>query len=262
MSEAGSNAHDARRATQTSARLLGVEISNATASELSGWVHSALQGCTEPQIFACANPHSLVVAGEDEWFLRALQGSSVVVADGAGIRVGALLAGQQVGPRITGYDFFTITMRHLNARAGHAYFFGSSNRVLGILTRKVSEDYPNVRVTAWSPPFRDWTDSENDEMIAAIRDSDAHVLWVGMTAPKQEKWAYGNAARLNVPLIGCIGAVFDYYAGTVVRAPAPWRAAGLEWLYRLARDPRRLWRRTLISAPIFLWRCVRQRMTA
>ena len=240
--------------------LLGVRVGGWSRDALSSWVGPVLDGVQAgPFVFACANPHSLVVAGEDAEFRKALQRSTIVVTDGAGIRIGAFLAGQAVGPRITGFDFFELTMKCLNERDGHAYFFGSSDRVLVALSARLAKDFPRVRVTTWSPPFGNWSASENELMVEAVRTSGAHVLWVGLTAPKQEKWAIRNAGRLGVPLIGCIGAVFEYYAGTVVRAPRVWRALGLEWLYRLAKEPRRLWRRTLISAPVFLWRCLLQR---
>jgi N-acetylglucosaminyldiphosphoundecaprenol N-acetyl-beta-D-mannosaminyltransferase len=80
-----------------------------------------------------------------------------------------------------------------------------------------------------------------------------------MTAPKQEKWVYANAGKLAVPIIGSIGAVFDYYAGVTVRAPKWIRDLGLEWLYRLPREPARLWRRTFVSAPVFIWCVLRER---
>ena len=97
-------------------------------------------------------------------------------------------------------------------------------------------------------------------MIDRIREFAPDVLWVGMTAPKQEKWVSANLANLGVPVIGSVGAVFDYYAGVTTRAP-PWICnLGLEWLYRLPREPKRLWRRTFVSAPLFLWYVVRERV--
>lgn len=89
-------------------------------------------------------------------------------------------------------------------------------------------------------------------MVEHIRAARPDVLWVGMTAPKQEKWVHANAAALDVPVIGSVGAVFDFFAGTNPRAPRWMCALGIEWVYRLAREPRRMWRRTVISAPRFL----------
>jgi N-acetylglucosaminyldiphosphoundecaprenol N-acetyl-beta-D-mannosaminyltransferase len=211
-------------------------------------------------VFACANPHSLVVARGDAEFRRALEAADVVVADGVGCRWGAALSGVTLGPRITGSDYFKAIMASLNERAGKAYFFGSSDAVLAKLTERVRLDFPRIAVRSLSPPFRAWSAEENLHMIRDIHDFDPDVLWVGMTAPKQEKWVAANATRLRVPVIGSIGAVFDYYAGVTSRAPQWVCNLGLEWLYRLPREPRRLWRRTFISAPVFLWYALLERV--
>lgn len=210
--------------------------------------------------FACANPHSLVVAQSDEHFRNALNNSSAVVADGVGCQWAAKLTGLTVGPRITGTDFFLSMMEALNRDGGSAFFFGSRPEVLAKLTRRVAEDFPKVRIGSFAPPFGTWSDQQNRSMIDDIRRFDCDVLWVGMTAPKQEKWVAANAAELQVPVIGSIGAVFDYYARVTPRAPQWICDLGLEWLYRLPREPKRLWRRTFVSGPLFLWAVLRERM--
>src|SRR5690606_28806448 len=103
-----------------------------------------------------------------------------------------------------------------------------------------------------------WTEEENDRMLAEINAARPDVLWVGMTAPKQEKWVRTNARRLNAKVIGSIGAVFDFYAGTYSRAPHWICRLGLEWVYRLLREPKRMWRRTLVSGPLYFAHVVRQ----
>jgi N-acetylglucosaminyldiphosphoundecaprenol N-acetyl-beta-D-mannosaminyltransferase len=204
-------------------------------------------------VLACANPHSLVVARKDPQFRQALETASAVVADGVGCQWGAALSGVSVGPRITGTDFFLAVMAALNQAGGRAFFFGSSDAVLEKLAARVKRDFPRVAAGMLSPPFRAWPDEENRQMIEKIQAFRPDVLWVGMTAPKQEKWVAANAALLQVPVVGSIGAVFDYYAGVTHRAPQWVCNLGLEWLYRLPREPKRLWRRTFVSAPAFLW---------
>lgn len=95
-------------------------------------------------------------------------------------------------------------------------------------------------------------------MVQVINDAKPDVLWVGMTAPKQEKWVEGNRRQLNAPVIGSIGAVFDFYAGTCARAPQLVCRMGLEWIYRLMMEPGRMWRRSFISSPIFVWLMIRR----
>lgn len=241
-------------------RLLGVRMETRSLPDLVTESLTALRERREPFIFACANPHSLVIARDDVEFREALDRASTVVADGVGCKWAAALTGSVVGPRITGSDFFVAVMSALNQSGGRAFFFGSRDEVLVKLGERVNRHFPRVTVSTLSPPFGQWSDDENMAMIDRVRAFSPDVLWVGMTAPKQEKWVARNARRLNVPVIGSIGAVFDYYAGVTQRAP-PWICKlGLEWLYRLPREPRRLWRRTLVSAPQFLWLVVRERL--
>jgi N-acetylglucosaminyldiphosphoundecaprenol N-acetyl-beta-D-mannosaminyltransferase len=203
----------------------------------------------------------LIVARADQPFRVALRSASAVVADGVGCVVGAALAGVTIGPRITGSNFFSALMSALQTSGGgRVFFFGSSDSVLAILRERCRQDYPSLAIETMSPPYGDWSQDENDRSIERINASRPDVLWIAMTAPKQEKWMVANAARLNAPVIGCIGAVFDYYARAVRRAPEWICDLGLEWLYRLAGEPRRLWRRTVVSAPQFLWAACLQRI--
>jgi N-acetylglucosaminyldiphosphoundecaprenol N-acetyl-beta-D-mannosaminyltransferase len=234
-------------------RMLGVRLDSRTLPELKAAAERAISDRTEPFVFACANPHSLVIARSDMRFREALKTASAVVADGVGCRWGAALSGARLGPRITGFDFFSAVMSRLDAFKGRAFFFGSSDTSLRLITEMAARDFPNVVVDTLSPPFGAWSHDQNKRMLEEIRRFQPDVLWVGMTAPKQEKWVAANAAALRIPVIASIGAVFDYYAGVVYRAPQWICNLGLEWLYRLPREPRRLWRRTFVSAPAFLW---------
>lgn len=239
-----------------------MRVGAGTLGQLTALAKDSITRRQRPFVFACANPHSLVVAHSDAEFRTALERADAVVADGVGCQWGARLLGVSIGPRITGSDFFVSTMRVLNERAGRAFFFGSSEEVLDKLMSRAHQNFPRVALGALSPPFRPWSASENTAMVSRINAFAPDVLWVGMTAPKQEKWVAANAPGLAAPVIGSIGAVFDYYAGVTHRAPAWVCRAGLEWLYRLPREPRRLWRRTLVSAPRFLWLVLRERFGA
>ena len=248
------------RATRAVTALLGVRIDRASLPELLTRIVEALARRSPPHVFACANPHSLVLAQRDREFHEALCRADAVVADGVGIILAANVVGREIGPRITGTDFFLAVMKMLDDRGGgRVYFFGSKPDVLASIEARISREFPRVVVCgACAPPFDRWTDDENARMVAAINAAAPDVLWVGMTAPKQECWVERNRLRLIVPIIGSIGAVFDYYGGQVRRAPDWACALGLEWLIRLSRDPARLWRRTLVSAPRFLLLVVRE----
>jgi N-acetylglucosaminyldiphosphoundecaprenol N-acetyl-beta-D-mannosaminyltransferase len=244
--------------------LLGYRISASSAVDLA-------EDCLMPRpagaplIIACANVHSLVTASGDRAFHEALRGAGRVTADGAPLVVAGRLLGEAVGPRVTGWDLYVTTMARLDQRRGTAYFLGSTPSVLARIESRAAREYPNVRVLSRSPPFGDWSASDEDAIVAEINRARPDVVWVGMSAPRQEKWAARCAARLDTNAVAGIGAVFDFYACTVPRAPRLLRRAGLEWLYRLWREPRRLWRRYFISGPAFValvasdWRARRRR---
>ena len=138
-------------------------------------------------------------------------------------------------------------------------FMGSSEKVLALIKERAAVDYPNVEVVTYSPPYKpEFTDEENAEMVRAINEAKPDLLWIGMTAPKQEKWTYKHWGELDIEChVGTIGAVFDFYAGTMKRAPLWWQEHSLEWLYRLLKEPKRMWRRYLVGNALFLWNVIK-----
>jgi N-acetylglucosaminyldiphosphoundecaprenol N-acetyl-beta-D-mannosaminyltransferase len=156
---------------------------------------------------------------------------------------------------LTGSDVFYRINQELGKQEGRsAFFLGSSEDTLGLVQARMRRDFPRVRVAGThSPPFKEtFSPEENEAMIEAINRARPDVLWVGMTAPKQELWLFEHMHRLDVKFAAAIGAVFDFFSGKVERSHPAFQNAGLEWLPRLLRQPRRLWRRTVISAPRFL----------
>ena len=134
-------------------------------------------------------------------------------------------------------------------------FMGSSEKVLGLIREKAKVVYPHLEVVTYSPPYKpEFTEEEDAAIIKAINDANPDLLWIGMTAPKQEKWAYSHWDELDIHChCGTIGAVFDFFAGTAKRAPKWWQEHSLEWLYRLIIEPKRMWRRYIIGNALFLW---------
>lgn len=212
----------------------------------------------------CMNPHSYAVALQDAQFSNALRAANWLIPDGAGVVLASRLMGGQVRERVTGSDVFFGVMKALNEAGGASVFFlGSTEETLGAIRERVAVDYPNVRlVGTYSPPFKPvYLQDELDAMAAAINVAAPDVLWVGMTAPKQEKWIHAEIPRLNIKFAAAIGAVFDFYTGRVKRSPPVFQRLGLEWLPRLVQEPRRLWRRMFVSAPVFLFSVLRFRLT-
>jgi N-acetylglucosaminyldiphosphoundecaprenol N-acetyl-beta-D-mannosaminyltransferase len=240
--------------------ILGYEIDSLTIEGCVTDIFSTLSVSANDsrhcEWLACINPHSYVVSLNDEKFARALRDASWIVPDGAGIVIASRLLGGAIHQRVTGSDVFTGLHKRLNGMGGMSVFFlGSTEETLTLIRMRMAQDYPNIKVAGtYSPPFKpDYSQTENSEMISAVNASNADVLWVGMTAPKQEKWLFDNRSKLNVKFAGAIGAVFDFYTGRVKRAHPLFQRLGLEWLPRLVQQPIRLWKRMFVSAPIFVW---------
>jgi len=243
-------------------KMLGVTIGPYTLEQLEDAINTKISSSDKkPFVFVCANPHSLVVAQNDTPFMQALNNASATVADGAGVTLVSKLLNMNTGPRITGHDFFEMTMDSLNKAKGRVFFFGSSGKVLNEIEKQMKIHYPDVILAGTlSPPFREWSKDENSQMINTINDSNADVVWVGMTAPKQEKWIEENREKLETSVIGAIGAVFDFFAETYPRAPEFATKLGIEWLFRLVKEPKRMWKRNFISTPLFLYHCFIQHL--
>lgn len=137
-------------------------------------------------------------------------------------------------------------------------FMGSSEKVLDLIVKRAAKVYPHLKVVTYSPPYKpEFSEEDNKAIIDAINAADPDLLWIGMTAPKQEKWTYSHWDELNIHChVGTIGAVFDFFAGTVERAPMWWQRHGLEWLYRLLKEPKRMWRRYIIGNALFLFNVI------
>jgi N-acetylglucosaminyldiphosphoundecaprenol N-acetyl-beta-D-mannosaminyltransferase len=241
--------------TRAADSFLNIHIGRMSLAEITEETLRAINRKTSQRVFVCANPHSLVVAQGDLGFQAALTQADLVVADGIGVSLMARLAGVQIGPRITGTDYFEAVLMGLRQhRGGRVFFFGSSPQVLDRIAKRFASEFPSLTLCGiLSPPYGSWSDEENRRMIRVINAAKPDVLWVGMTAPKQEKWVEANRHKLIAPVIGSIGAVFDFYAGTYSRAPQWVCRIGFEWAYRFILEPRRMWRRNCVSAPKFLW---------
>lgn len=137
-------------------------------------------------------------------------------------------------------------------------FMGSSEKVLDLIVKRAAKVYPHLKVVTYSPPYKpEFSEEDNKAIIDAINAANPDLLWIGMTAPKQEKWTFSHWDELNIHChVGTIGAVFDFFAGTVERAPVWWQRHGLEWLYRLLKEPKRMWRRYIIGNALFLFNVI------
>lgn len=215
------------------------------------------------------NAHSYNVAQKDALFAEALRMGDVLTADGASIVHACrwLRTPSQPKERVAGWDVFVHEMAALERRAKEdktrltVFFMGSSPTVLERIAERAATDYPHLDVASYSPPYKpEFTDAENNAIIRAVNTANPDLLWIGMTAPKQEKWTYSHWSELDIHChVGTIGAVFDFYAGTAKRAPLWWQQHSLEWLYRLLTEPRRMWRRYIIGNVLFIHNILKEK---
>lgn len=211
------------------------------------------------------NAHSYNVARNEELFAEALTKGDYLIPDGMSVVKACkwLHAKSQPKERIAGADLFEFEMNKLYSKGGTVMFMGSSEKTLAKIVQQAARVYPNLKVVTYSPPYKpEFNDEDNKSIINAINSANPDLLWIGMTAPKQEKWTYSHWNELNIHChVGTIGAVFDFFAGNTQRAPLWWQKHGLEWLYRLIKEPRRMWRRYIIGNTVFLWHMLGEKIS-
>ncbi|MFV0538157.1 MAG: WecB/TagA/CpsF family glycosyltransferase [Dysgonomonas sp.] len=207
------------------------------------------------------NAHSYNVAKKDAAFAEVLQKSDYLLPDGQSIVwAKKWLTGEKL-KRIAGYDLFQWEMDRINSIEGKCFFLGSTNETLDKIKKKIRKEYPLVVIDTFSPPYKsEFSNEDNLIMVSRINEFQPDVLFVGMTAPKQEKWVFNNAEFLNTGHICSIGAVFDFYAGNIQRAPQKWQDLGLEWLYRLMKEPRRMWKRYIVGNSLFIYYIFKEKL--
>lgn len=205
------------------------------------------------QIVNTINPHSYVTAKDDKLFFEALQSSDILIPDGSGIVIAAKSIKGESIKKIAGADLHKFLLESMDKKGGKVFYMGAAQKTLDKIEERIKKEYPNIKVSSYSPPFKpEFTDEENQEIINRVNEFKPDVLFVGMTAPKQEKWLHTHKDSLEFTISSCIGAVFDFYAGTVERPSDIWVNLHLEWLGRLVKEPKRMWRRNFVSSPLFL----------
>lgn len=206
------------------------------------------------RVVNCLNPHSFVTALDDAEFKSALANSDYVLPDGVGVcKTMRWFGGVRIG-KIAGDDIHRHLLRQVAEHGGRVFYMGSSEEVLKGIVERLKREYPGVEVQTLSPSYCErLSEEESSAIVAKVNEFGPDVLFVSMTAPKQEKWVARYREQLTgVQMIASIGAVFEFYGGGVRRAPKWMVSIGLEWLWRLVREPRRMWRRVFVSGPRFV----------
>ncbi len=205
------------------------------------------------QVINTINPHSYVTAKDDKLFEEALRASDTLLPDGSGIVMAAKYCNGEEIKKIAGNDLHAHLLQLLDEQGGSCFYMGSSNTTLDKIKERINRECPNIRAGFYSPPYKpQFSDEDNQAIVEAIEAFKPDVLFVGMTAPKQEKWLHENKDKVDFKIASSIGAVFDFYTGTIQRPSQFWINIHLEWLPRLLKEPKRLWRRNFVSTPLFV----------
>lgn len=207
-----------------------------------------------------SNVHTVVTSHADRALRDNTNNSFLSLPDGRPLSVYAKLIGIKDVSQVAGPDFMGKCLAKFTGK--RHYFYGATEKTLSLLKANLLRNYPGLSIVGmYSPPFRPLSEEELSEVTQKIRNAEPDFVWVGLGAPKQEEWMGQNWQTLSPAILFGVGAAFDFYAGTVLRAPLWMRELGLEWLYRLFKEPRRLWKRYLVTNTVFLWRLSRDWVT-
>lgn len=233
--------------------VLGVNVSaidlNLAVDMAEEWIKTARPG------YACfTGVHGVMEARSNLEFRRILNRAFLNAPDGMPMTWVGRLQGFRKMDRVFGPDFMSAMCRRSVERGYRNFLYGGKPGVAALLSETLQRKFPGLQVVGThTPPFRNLTTEEEEEMLIQVRESRPHILWVGLSTPKQEKFMAQYIDRLQVPLLVGVGAAFDYHSGRIQDCSRWIKRAGLQWLHRLTQDPSHLWRRYLRNNPAFLW---------
>lgn len=239
--------------------ILGVPIALTDYQGAMDWMDARIAARDRVYVTASA-VHLVMSSRQDPEARTATLGAGLIVPDGQPLVWALRALGRPLEARVYGPDLMAAYCERIAGRGATAYLYGGrSPEALDQLTSALRERFPGLRIVGgYSPPFRELSDAESEQVAAEINDSGADVVWVGIGQPKQEKWMARMRPRLEAPVLVGVGAAFDFHAGLVPQAPAWMQSRGLEWVFRLYQEPRRLWRRYASDNPRFIIGFARQ----
>lgn len=212
----------------------------------------------------CVTPvNNIVWANRDKELMTLYSTSDMNLADGVPVVWASRFLKDPVGGRVTGLDILP-AFSELSSQKGYvSYYMGAKEGVAKLLAENLTKRYPNLKIAGYySPPFaKKFTDSENEKIISLINATKPDILWVSLTSPKQDFWIYEHFHRLNVRIAIGVGAAFEVCSGMIDRSPVWMQRNGLEWFYRFIKEPKRLFKRYFIEAPMFFILIFRQKFS-
>jgi N-acetylglucosaminyldiphosphoundecaprenol N-acetyl-beta-D-mannosaminyltransferase len=239
--------------TQPSFQVLGVRVDAVQMSEAVARLRSWIDDRPSIARFvAVTGMHGIAESRQNTQFRETLNAADLVVPDGMPLVWLGRFKGYPLRKRVCGSELMHAFCRETGKAYRH-FFYGGAPEVAERLARALHEKHGIVVAGTYTPPFRPLTEVEGKELASLMEKASPDVLWVGLSTPKQENWMYEQRHRLGIPVMLGVGAAFDMNSGTLRRAPKWMRELGLEWLFRLASEPRRLWRRYLVTIPKAVW---------
>jgi len=229
-------------------RVDAVQMSNAV-NQLRSWIDAPY---TKTRYVAVTGMHGVAESRQNQLFLQVLNSADLIVPDGMPLVWFGRMKGFPLKHRVCGSELMEEFCR-ITGNSYRHFFFGGAPGVAEKLANLLREKYGVIVAGSYSPPFRPMTPGEEQQLASLVQQSAPDVFWVGLSTPKQELWMYQHRSSLKVPVMLGVGAAFDMNSGGLKRAPKWMRDRGLEWLFRLASEPRRLWKRYLITIPKAAW---------
>jgi N-acetylglucosaminyldiphosphoundecaprenol N-acetyl-beta-D-mannosaminyltransferase len=250
----------AREDTVARVNVLGVGVSaidvERAVSIIGGWVSRRV-----PNYVCVSGVHGVMESQEDDVLRDIHNHAGLVTPDGMPLVWLGRLASHRQMTRVYGPDLLLACCAESSRRGWRHFFYGGASGVADLLARRLRAHFPTLEVAGtYTPPFRALTDEEEADVTRRIEESHADIVWVGLSTPKQERWMAAHVGRVAAPVLIGVGAAFDFHAGLKPQAPHWLQQCGLEWLFRLATEPRRLWRRYLTNNPRFVWRVTLQQL--
>lgn len=238
-----------------SCSILGVNIAAIDMRWLLDFLNENI-GELSGDYICVSNVHTTVTAYEDEEYCKVQNGGILAIPDGGPLSSVGQKRGFKNMQRTTGPTLMEEVFKISASKGYRHYFYGSTDETLEKLYAVLTEKYPGIQIVGmYSPPFRPMTEDEDKAIIERINETKPDFVWVGLGAPRQEKWMAAHQGQINGLMIG-VGAGFDYHAGNIRRAPEWMQKNNLEWVYRLLQDPKRLFKRYLYTNTKFIWTAI------
>lgn len=239
--------------------VLGVRVSAINMTSALAAVRKWVE--TRARHYVCVTGvHGVMESQKDPTLAEIHNRSGMTTPDGMPMVWAGKSAGADWMERVYGPDLMLAVLAEAEAKGWSSFFYGGAPEVPELLVKRLSERFPAMVVAGtYSPPFRPLTEAETGEVAEMINRSGADLVWVGLSTPKQERWMAEMRPKLDAPVLFGVGAAFDFHAGRVDQAPEWMQKRGLEWLFRLVKEPRRLWKRYLTNNPRFVWSIIRRR---